>query len=409
MAKKARKPQSGTGSRPQPGTGKRPPRKGETKQPVKQTRKQIALGRKEARQLRIIWISLGALGLVILSILGFAVVSEAVIKPSRPVAIVNGTRISIKSYEGLLTYYRYNLHQNINQVNRALNSLDPNDETGEFLRSFYEQQAQQLQTYLNTASDMVVDELIEDTLIREKAQEAGIIVTEQDVTQAINDLINKQAQYAAQSTITDTTQMPTPTPLPQAEIDKIYSDMLANMKLSDKQFREIMGVNLLRQKVQELLAGQVITTGLVAHVQMVQADSREEADSALKRIEGGEDFAIVAKEVSTDTQTAETGGDLGWVASGQLSSRYGAEVDTAVFSMEAGTARVVEGNGRFYVIRVVERNENGPLPDEVVSARRNSALDDWLTERKAAPDVKIERLLQPEQIPGDPFAQSPTG
>ncbi len=409
MAKTARKPQSGAGGRPQSGADKHSPRKGETRQPVKQTKKQIALGRKEARQLRIIWISLGALGLVILFILGFALVSEAVVKPSRPVAIVNGARISIKSYEGLLTYYRYNLHQNINQIDQVLNSLDPSDEASQFMRSFYEQQAQQFQTYLNTVSDIVMDELIEDALIREKAQEAGILVTGSEVTQAINDMINEQAQYAAQSTITDTAQIPTPTPLPQAEVDKIYNDMLANMKLSDKQFREVVEINLLRQKVQELLAGQVLTTGLVAHVQMVRADSQEEADSALKRIESGEDFAIVAQEVSTDTQTAETGGDLGWVASGQLSSRYGEEVDAALFSMEVGTARVVESNGQFYLIRVVERNENGPLPDEVISARRNSALEDWLTARKAAPDVQIERLLQPEQIPADPFAQSPGG
>ncbi len=397
-----------TASKPQPVTNKRPPRKGETKQAVKQTKKQIALGRKEAQQLRIIWLSLGALGLVILFILGFAVVSEAVVKPSRPVAIVNGTKISLKSYEGLLTYYRYNLHQNIKQVNNALNTLDPNDETGQFLYSFYAQQAQQLEAYLTTASDSVVDQLIEDALIQEKAREAGIIVTSQEVTQAINDMINQDAQYSAlasaQSTVTDTTQIPTPTPLPQAEIDKIYNTMLTDMKLSDKQFREIVESNLLRQKVQEFLAGQVITTGLVAHVQMVQADSQEEADAALKRIESGEDFAIVAKEVSTDTQTAETGGDLGWVASGQLSSRYGQEVDTAVFAMDAGTARVVESNGLFYVIRVAEKNENGPLPDEVVTARKNSALEDWLTERKASPDVKIERLLQPDQIPADPFA-----
>jgi len=389
--------------------GKRPPRKGEPQQAVRQTRKQIALSRKEARQLRIIWLSVGALGLVILFILGFALVSEVLVKPSKPVALVNGTKIPLERYEGLLTYRRYSLHNSIRMLNQELSTLDPNLQENEFLRSLYEQQLQQLESYLGTVPQTVLDELVEDALIQEKAREAGLVVTAQEVTQAINDMINNQARSSASASpstsITDTTRLPTPTPLSQADVDKVYQEALVDMKLSDKAFRTIVEHSLLRQKVQEFLASQVMTTGLVVHVQMVQADSREEADSALKRVESGEDFALVAREVSTDTQTAETGGDLGWVAAGQLSSRYGEEVDTAIFSMAAGTARVVESNGRFYLLRVVERNENGPLPAEVVSSRRNSALNDWLTARKASPEVQIERLLQPDQIPADPFTQ----
>jgi len=389
--------------------GKRPPRKGEPQQAVRQTRKQIALSRKEARQLRMIWLSVGALGLVILFILGFALVSEVLVKPSRPVALVNGTKIPLERYEGLLTYRRYSLHNSIRMLNQELSTLDPNQQENEFLRSLYEQQLQQLESYLGTVSQTVLDELIEDALIQEKAREAGLVVTAQEVTQAISDMINDQARSSASASpstsITDTTRLPTPTPLSQADVDKVYQEALVGMKLSDKAYRTIVEHSLLRQKVQEFLASQVMTTGLVVHVQMVQADSQEEADSALKRVESGEDFAMVAREVSTDTQTVETGGDLGWVAAGQLSSRYGEAVDTAIFSMEAGTARVVESNGRFYLLRVVERNENGPLPAEVVSSRRNSALNDWLTARKASPEVQIERLLQPDQIPADPFTQ----
>ena len=389
--------------------GKRPPRKGEPQQAVRQTRKQIALSRKEARQLRMIWLSVGALGLVILFILGFALVSEVLVKPSGPVALVNGTKIPLERYEGLLTYRRYSLHNSIRMLNQELSTLDPNQQENEFLRSLYEQQLQQLESYLGTVSQTVLDELIEDALIQEKAREAGLVVTAQEVTQAISDMINDQARSSASASpstsITDTTRLPTPTPLSQADVDKVYQEALVGMKLSDKAYRTIVEHSLLRQKVQEFLASQVMTTGLVVHVQMVQADSQEEADSALKRVESGEDFAMVAREVSTDTQTVETGGDLGWVAAGQLSSRYGEAVDTAIFSMEAGTARVVESNGRFYLLRVVERNENGPLPAEVVSSRRNSALNDWLTARKASPEVQIERLLQPDQIPADPFTQ----
>jgi hypothetical protein len=39
----------------------------------------------------------------------------------------------------------------------------------------------------------------------------------------------------------------------------------------------------------------------------------------------------------------------------------------------------------------------------VLAQRQSSALADWLEEQKASPDVKIERLLTPEQIPPDPY------
>jgi hypothetical protein len=54
-------------------------------------------------------------------------------------------------------------------------------------------------------------------------------------------------------------------------------------------------------------------------------------------------------------------------------------------------------------VMVVDRDENGPLPADVLAQRQSSALADWLEEQKASPDVKIERLLTSEQIPPDPY------
>ena len=143
----------------------------------------------------------------------------------------------------------------------------------------------------------------------------------------------------------------------------------------------------------------------MAKPQLIKTDTEEEAVAALERIEaGGEEFAIVAQEVSTDTLTAADGGDVGWVTTGQLSVRYGEELENAVFSLEVAKIEIVESDGAFYVVQVVDRDENGPLPEDVLSSRQGSALSDWLAERRDAPDVIIERLLDPDQIPPDPFA-----
>ncbi len=159
---------------------------------------------------------------------------------------------------------------------------------------------------------------------------------------------------------------------------------------------------MLRERVQEALSEQVPTTGLVANVQMLQTDSEEDASTAKARIDAGEEFGVVAQEIMTGTATAD-GWDLGWLTTGQLSAQYGEEFEDQIFSAEIGQLTLIENNGQYYVVLVVERQEDGPLPESVLSLRQSSALSDWLAEQKDAPDVQIERLLEPSQVPPDPL------
>jgi foldase protein PrsA len=338
-------------------------------QTAQKTKKQIAISRKEARQNRIILISIALLVVIVVAVLGVGLLQEFAVKPGEPVAIVNGTKIRSDDYEALVAALSYNLIIN-------LQTIDTSQEGGDLLTSFYQQQ-------LEAVPQVALEQLIEDVLIQEEADNLGLTVTDEEVQQAI---------FAQpQVPVTDTAAIPTP--IPQEELDSRYQASLQQMGISDSQFREIVRHDLLRGKLQEYLANQVATTGVVAHARIIQTETEQEARDALNQIEGGEDFAIVAQEVSTDTLTAENGGDLGWVTTGQISSRYGEDLERAVFSMSPGDIRVVQSNDMWYVVELIDLDENGPLPEEVVNARKASALSDWLQARKASPDVQIERLL----------------
>jgi parvulin-like peptidyl-prolyl isomerase len=371
----------------------------------KQTKKQIALGRKQARQNRIILILVGALIAVVVLILAVGIVREIILKPSSPVATVNGEKIRADDYQDLVTYNRYNYYNNISSLENGLEQLRASPEENEFLISFYEQQLTQLQTALTLAPQSALDELIDAELVRQKAEQEGIEVTDQEVDQAIDDDFRSALSQQPQEPITGTEELPTAVPVTQEQVDDLYNNVLSAMQLSDSAFRSIVRRSLLIGKVQDLLASEVPTTGLVADVQLIQTETEEDALAAKERIEDGEDFAVVAQEVSTDTLTVEDGGAVGIVTTGQLSTRYGADLDAYVFSLDVGELGLVESNGMFYVVKVVERDENGSLPEDILSQRQNSALAEWLAERKESPDVEIEQLLKPEQIPPDPFTQ----
>ena len=370
---------------------------------IKQTRKQIALGRKEARQNRIILLLVGLLIAVVVIIMAVGLIQELVIKPNRPVATVNGEKINVTDYQNLVTYNRYNYYNNISNLQDGIDQMNADDpEENAFLISFYEQQLTQVQTALTLAPQDAVEELIDAELARQKAAELDIEVSDQEVDEAIDSDFRSALTPSTQ--ITNTESLPTPTPVSQADVDDLYNMVLDAMQISDDAFRTIVRRALILEKVQDALAAEVPTTGLVVDLQLIKTETEDEALAAKERIEGGEDFAIVAQEVSTDTLTVEDGGAVGWVTPGQLTTRYGADLDDYIFTLDVGELGLVESNSMFYVVLVADRDENGPLPADVLSQRQNSALTDWLAERKSSDDVEIEQLLTPDQIPADPFA-----
>jgi parvulin-like peptidyl-prolyl isomerase len=376
------------------------------------TKKQIARSRKESRQLRIIWTIVAAFGAVILAVLLMYLIRELIVAPNTAVAVVDGAKVPVKDFEDLLTLQRYNLHSTIYGLQQQIANLDTSTEEGQFMSEYYYQPyLQQSQTALELASDSVLTELIQDVLIQKKAQELGLSVTLEETRASIQesvrtDIESNLAAQASSITTTETISGPTPVPtaIPDTMVEETLQNYLTNVGLSRASYERVVQRSLLRTKVGELLASQVMSTGLMIHVQLIVTDTQEVADAAMQRIEAGEDFATVAKEVSRDSQVQVDGGDKGWLAVDQLTSSYGADLANAVSSQEIDTLAVMQSNGQFYVVRVVERNENGTLPEDVISQRKESALTDWLTAQTEALGDRIQRLLQPSRIPPDPWA-----
>jgi peptidyl-prolyl cis-trans isomerase D len=82
-----------------------------------------------------------------------------------------------------------------------------------------------------------------------------------------------------------------------------------------------------------------------------RAAAEAEAAAVLARVQGGEDFAAVAMEVSDDTGTKALGGDLGWIARGLLTGAF----EDALFAMQVGEVKgPVETDFGFHIIRLEE-------------------------------------------------------
>jgi peptidyl-prolyl cis-trans isomerase D len=91
----------------------------------------------------------------------------------------------------------------------------------------------------------------------------------------------------------------------------------------------------------------------------------QKAEDLVKRLQGGEDFAKLAKEHSQDAQTAAKGGSLGWKKQGELPEA----LDKALFEeMAPGqlTERPIKSPEGFHILRLEElRSERIKPLDEV--------------------------------------------
>jgi parvulin-like peptidyl-prolyl isomerase len=103
------------------------------------------------------------------------------------------------------------------------------------------------------------------------------------------------------------------------------------------------------------------------------------------RVDSGADFATIARDVS-EGQEASKGGQLGWIARGQLQK----ELIDAIFAAPIGkTSEVVtvagDGAYLFKITAEEQRTPEGRQLDDI----RSRVFSDWYDPKKAA--VKVER------------------
>lgn len=133
----------------------------------------------------------------------------------------------------------------------------------------------------------------------------------------------------------------------------------------------------------------------------ILVETEDEAKKVADRLKAGEDFAVIAKEVSKDPGSGAEGGDLGYFSKGNMVPEFG----DAAEKMKAGeTSAPVKSQYGWHIIKVEDKRTK-PLPkledvrgqiEEYVSRR---AQQDAV--KKLLDAAKIERVGAPAKKPED--------
>jgi parvulin-like peptidyl-prolyl isomerase len=413
------------------------------KQPM--TRKEIAHSRRQLEANRRLLIGLAIVVGLILVVALIGVYDNFVAQPSRPVAIVNGEKITRGEYQDRVVYERWVLDQLITNVQYQLQTIDPNNEENAFLLQYYQQILSQIQQQRMTIDSQVKDNMIDQVLIAQRAAELGLGVSEEEVNEAIGErmagregaLTQAQATSVAATVaavtataetftptpsptaaismadvVTDTSaqelaEMPTPVPPPTRQVmtdddlNKTYENYLAEIKaatgFSEAQYRETIRDALLTEKLVQYYADQVPTESEQVNLSQIQTETKEEAQDALARLEAGEAFDAVAVEVSSNERTAEDGGEMGWYLPDELRNLYGEEMQTTAFTIDVGSySQPITSTLGWQVLKINERTVH-PLSEPQLQNVQRNAYNDWLDAARSGGSV--EDLWTPEIAP----------
>jgi parvulin-like peptidyl-prolyl isomerase len=210
------------------------------------------------------------------------------------------------------------------------------------------------------------------------------------------------ATLAAPATPTAVPELPTasPTAYTLEGFQTRFKETVDQFKgygISEKTLRSVYEIQLLREKLRDDQTKDVPTTEPQVLARHILVDTEAEAKLVESLLAQGIDFATVAKRYSKDTGSGQNGGELGWAPP----SNYVPEFADAVSSLEIGKiSEPVKTQFGYHIIQVVAREEL-PLTGDQLTAKKQTAFDEWLKSIHDSADINIFDIWK-ARVPTEP-------
>ncbi len=367
------------------------------------SRKQLSRRQREERQKRLLYALVGVAAFAVIAVIGFGIYREYIVAPASPVAVVNGEAITTRDYQQRVRYDRFQLANQAAMLQAQLSQLDPTNEDEQFLVQYFQQQIQQVQSQSLSVPVQVLDDMIDEELIRQEAARRGITAGSEEVQEETEQVFGYERNTPTPvptPTTLEGTATPTPAPtvalMTREEFENNYAEYVLVLRqqvgMGEEAFRALLQMNVLRRKLQDALAEEVPTAGEQIHARHILVETEEEAKAVLVRLEAGEDFAALANELSLDTATED--GDLGWFARGQMVTAF---EEAALALEDQEISDPVETTYGWHIIQLLERDPNRPFEDDVLEQKKAAALSEWLADERLSD--AIERYWSSDKVP----------
>jgi len=245
----------------------------------------------------------------------------------------------------------------------------------------------------------LLDNMINNVLIRQAAEERGISVSDDDVQAQIDELksgfeTEEQFSQALEQAGMDVATLEEQV-RDQLITEQLLAELTADVAIDDEQVDQYY-----EQNQTQFVEEQAVHA---AHI-LFDEEDKETAEQVLAEIRGGGDFAALAKEHSKDTATAENGGDLGWP-----NTPYVTEFQEAAEALEVGeVSDLVHTSFGWHIIKVIEKRETRQKTldevrdqvEQILMQQQNADVYQQFLEELRA-EAEIEILIPELQVATD--------
>ncbi|MFN3929182.1 MAG: SurA N-terminal domain-containing protein [Thermoflexus sp.] len=384
-------------------------------------RKALSRAEREARLQRYLLLGTASVVLLALLIVAGGIFYEQVIWPDQPVAAVDGQPIRTREFQKRFRFAEASLRQQVSFLEREVAALDPNDPTQATIAAVYRQQINQINFQLEdpiTLGRAVLQQMIDEQLIRKEAERRGIRVSPEAIDREIErrfGFIRETPTPAGSPTPTVTpgpgtpepTPLPSPTPMSEASFRALYASQLKQWEalgFSEADYRALVEADLLEQQLREAFAREVPTHEEQVDVRLITAETPDLADELYRRIQS-EGFERVFEDVQAGKVVSATAVNLGWTPIGGLGSLYGMELEKIVFATPVSSTTSVITSTVGYHIAFVAGREDRELAPYYLQARQQQAFEEWLQKQRNDP-ARVQYFDWQTRIPRRPTSRT---
>lgn len=412
---------------------------------------------REAVIQRYINLALIIIGAIAALLVAIVIISEQVIRPNQAVATVNGENITVAQFERRVRLERVLNNQRLTQGYLRILSFtgDPQQAQQQLLQTPPWSDYYNEMTVPDQLGNRVLDDMIEDTLVRQQAAERGITVTQEQIDEQTRQFFGFDPNAilftatpsltptssptpfitATASPIPSATPLPSATPTPDASVTpsitpqpsetptatleatlelatreaeyntnrQDFNNFVSNnARLSADDLRTLFETLALREALQAQITAEQPRTAPFANVRHILVTMEEEAQDVLAALQAGESFRDLAAAVSQDQSNANSGGELGWAPLSNYVTSFADAARDAEINAFVGP---VESEFGWHILQVRAR-EDRALSDEEFELAQAQAFQTWLDGIRTENEANIQRFdTWVDNVPTDPPLQ----
>lgn len=208
------------------------------------------------------------------------------------------------------------------------------------------------------AEQQVLDELINQALLAQAAQQAGYTVDDITLEEHINQLVVQLGSAQA------------------------LADWIDTNGYNDYSFRLSLKRAIAATWMRDQITRDIPEMTEQIHARQILLYNSKDAESVLSQLRSGTDFVTLAQQYDP-----LNGGDLGWFPQGYLPVP---ELDEPVFALQPGQfTDIISSSLGYHIVQVIERDAQRALSANVRLILQEKALLNWIVEKRDQSTIEI--------------------